>query len=235
MKNLLRLCTAAALLSAPVAVDAQLTLPTNVANTSVVASIGPWAISHSFTGAPGNELVGPFAMTFSLFGSAIEPIVCVDFSNAFANGQSYNANLTLLSSTTADLAIFTRQGQALGGAAGFTRYLQMAWLADRFATSATSEWAGIQGAIWNLESAGTPDAASNPGVQFWLNQLAAADLSTVELSKWAVVTDVTTRNGVGGSQEFLVRANVVPEPSTYVLMLTGFAGLVLVSRRRRAV
>ncbi len=228
---------AAALFVAPGSASAQLFLGAN-SSAPVVASIGPRAITATFNGAPGTVDVGPFSMAFGgIFGSAIQEIVCVDLNNYFDDGQAYTARLTLLSSSDADLAARTRQGLTLGNAvASRLSYVKMAWLADRFASQPTTAWAGIQGAIWNVGTGTTPlGGTTNPDVQFWLDQLSAADLSSVNTSAWAVVTDESVTGAEGGAQEFLVRADVVPEPSTYALMLTGFAGLVLFSRRRRAV
>ncbi len=221
----------ATLLVAPRAAQAQLLFTANVSNTTVTADAGPWAVAQTFVDI-GGEQVGPLRLTFNLFANAVAPVVCVDFNNFYSGGTAYSANLTLLSSTVGDIGTRTRQGQLLGGSVGLSRYLQMAWLSDKFATEATSEWGGIQGAIWNLGSTGTPSASLNPSVQVWLDQLAAADLSMLNLADYVIVTDVRTVEGVSGSQEFLVRANVVPEPSTYALMLTGFAGLAMFARRR---
>jgi hypothetical protein len=228
---------AAALVISPSTSAAQLTVSAN-ANAPVIASIGSRAVFATFNGDPGSTHVGPFSMTFGgIFGSAIQDIVCVDLHNFFFDGQAYTARLTLLSSGDADLISRTRRGLTLGDAASTRQsYLQMAWLADQFASQPTTSWAGIQGAIWHAGTGATPfGGTTNPDVQFWLDQLSSADLSTVNASAWVVVTDDAVTGPNGGAQEFLVRSNVVPEPSTYALMLTGFAGLVMVSRRRRAV
>lgn len=226
----------AALILAPSVTRAQLTL---VANTTapVVANVGTSAINATFNGAPGTAMVGPFSMTFGgIFGSAIQPIFCVDLPNHFTDGQAYDARITLLSSVDLDIASRTRQGLTYGNA--FTSrlvYTKMAWLANLLDSQPTEDWAGIQGAIWHVGTSWTPfGGVTNPNVQFWLDQVYAADLSTVDANAWAIVTDVNVTGPDGGVQEFLVRANVVPEPSTYALMLTGFAGLVVLSRRRRA-
>lgn len=228
---------AAALVVSPSRGAAQLSVSANT-NAAVVASIGASAVFATFNGDPGSTHVGPFEMTFGgIFGSAIEEIVCVDLNNFFFDGQAYTARLTLLSSSDTDLVSRTRRGLTLGDRAS-TRlsYLQMAWLADQFASQPTTSWAGIQGAIWHGGTGATPiGGTTNPDVQFWLDRLNSADPSAVNVSARVVVTDDTVTGPEGGAQEFLVRANVVPEPSTYALMLTGFAGLVFLSRRRRAV
>ncbi len=232
MRKLSAVAFAAALLGAPLTAGAQLLLPVNLTNTRVTATTGNVAFSAFFVGS-GPLTVGPHDGSFDMLSSAIQQVICVDLYHSLRNGQAYFADVTLLASSTSDIASLTRQGQLLGGAAGFSKYLQMAWLAEKFGTQSTSEWAGIQGAIWNLQSTGNPDAASNANVQFWLTQVLQADLSSVDRNSWAVVTNVEVDGGYGGTQEFLVRTNVVPEPATWVLMLTGFAAMVIIARRRR--
>ena len=234
MRNLVVLALGATLLTAPRTAAAQ-TFTSNVTGTQVTANVGSYAVAYNFADA-GSVYVGPYLLTFDMFDSAIKPIVCVDFNNHFQNAAPYLANLTLLSSDDATMASRTRIGQLLGGDESITRYTKMVWLATQFETAPTTQWGGIHGAIWNLQGpSGAPSATLNSDIQFWLDQLADADLSTVNLSGFAVVTDTQTLNGVGGSQEFLVRSNVVPEPSTWLLMATGLLGVMILARRRRVV
>jgi PEP-CTERM motif len=240
MRTFFALTAALAIAAAPTSAAAQLNLPANVSNTPVTARIGTKAISTTYNGAPGfSTKVGPLQMTFGgIFGSAIADMYCVDLNNSFYNGQNYTANITLLSSSNSDIATRTRQGMSYNdnGGSGLYLYLKMAWLADKFSTESQTQWAGIQGAIWHLESRYTPlGGTMNPNVQFWLDQVVHADLMQVNRNGWAVVTDVNVRGPLGGAQEFLVRTNVVPEPSTYALMITGFAGLAAFARRRSRV
>lgn len=233
MRKLFAVAFAAAMFGAPFAAGAQLMLPVNVTNTRVTATTGNVAFSSFFVGS-GPLTVGPHDGSFDMLSSSIQQVICVDLYHSLRNGEAYFADITLLTSSASDIASLTRQGQLLGGTAGFSKYLQMAWLAEKFSTQSTSEWAGIQGAIWNLQSTGNPDAASNANVQFWLTQVMQADLSSVDRNSWAVVTNVEVNGGYGGTQEFLVRTNVVPEPSSWVLMLTGFGAMLVIARRRRA-
>jgi PEP-CTERM motif/Thioester domain len=236
MRKLIALSAAVALYALPTAATAQLTVTGNVSATPVIASVGTTAIAATFNGAPGSTMVGPFQMTFGgIFGSAIHDIVCVDLNNTFYNGQSYSANLTLLSSTDGALTTRTRQGMYYGN--DFTShyvYLKMAWLAEHLYTQPNAEWSGIQGAIWHISTGWNPFGGdTNPNVQHWLDLVYAADLSTVNQNSWAVVTDVNVTGAEGGVQEFLVRTNVVPEPSTYLMLATGLLGVALIARRRR--
>lgn len=233
MRKFIRLTLAATLLSAPGTVVAQ-TFTSNVSATQVAANVGTYSVAYQFADV-GSQQVGPYLLTFDMFDSAVKAIVCVDFNNHFQNAAPYLANLTLLSSDDVTMATRTRVGQLLGGDVGITRYTKMVWLALQFETEPTTQWGGIHGAIWSLQGApGGPAVALNPNIQFWLDQLANADLSTVDLGGFAVVTDTRTLNGLGGSQEFLVRSNVVPEPSAYLLLVTGMVGVMMIGRRRRA-
>jgi PEP-CTERM motif len=241
MRNFLTL-TAAALLAVPQIAGAQATFTSNVANTRVTARIGTEVVNATYNYAPGgvpstfSEQVGAFRVEFNMFGNAVSKAFCVDLFNTLQDASPYNVNVTLLSSSQTTLGNLTRQGQTLGGATAFNNYVKMAWLAGNFATAAQSEWAGIQGAIWNIQT-GTPPSALNAGVATWLGRLASANLGTVNLAGWAIVSDVTMQGGNGGRQELLIpiSVGVVPEPSTYALMATGLIGLVVIARRRRTV
>ncbi len=236
MRNLLLRSAVVALFALPTAASAQLNVTGNVSGTPVTANVGTTAFAGTFNGAPGTGMVGPFQMTFGgIFGSAVHDIVCVDLNNSFYDGQSFSANLTLLSSVGGDLTTRTRQGMYYGNdfSSHFV-YLKMAWLAEHLYAQPTEDWAGIQGAIWHISTGWNPlGGETNPNVQQWLDLVYAADLSTVDQNSWAVVTDVNVTGAEGGVQEFLVRTNVVPEPSTYLMLAAGLLGVAVIARRRR--
>jgi hypothetical protein len=232
--------TAVALMAAPTVASAQLSITSNVANTSVTAFHDPSrtiAVSYNQVGGGTfGQVAGPLRATFNLFGSAItSDVYCVDLLNGLDDGNARLSNITILNSSTTTLGALTRIGQTSGGSAALTTYRKMAWLASQMTVANQANWAGIQGAIWNLES-GLPATSVNSNVATWVNLANTTNLSSFNLAGWAVVTQTTTMNGQAGRQELLVplSVNVVPEPSTYALMATGLIGLVGFARRRRS-
>ncbi len=53
-----------------------------------------------------------------------------------------------------------------------------------------------------------------------------------DFSQWSVFTDKNADGHSYGKQEYLVRVNVVPEPATVILLLSGLVVLFGVGRRR---
>lgn len=236
------LALTAALLTAPAVASAQLSITSNVANVSVTAFHDPTrTISVSYNQVGGGtfgQVAGPLRATFNLFGSAITTdVYCIDLLNGLDDGNARLSNITLLSSTPTTIGSLTRLGQTVGGASAITSYTKIAWLASQLTVANQSQWAGIQGAIWNFQTPGTPSTALNANVATWVNAANAANLTNFNRAGWAIVTQTTTVNGMMGRQELLVplAVNVIPEPSTYALMATGLIGLVGFARRRRAV
>jgi hypothetical protein len=118
-------------------------------------------------------------------------------------------------------------------------------------------WSGIHAAIWSIMTPGFPgsvggindiDLAMAMALPFInLAQDASAGIGSAatafaefDFSEWSVLTDVNADGQTGGKQEFLVRTtvpgvigvNVVPEPATVVLLLSGFLILFGVGRKR---
>jgi hypothetical protein len=107
-------------------------------------------------------------------------------------------------------------------------------------------WSGIHGAIWSIMTAGYPttavttpalaNAMSSPFIGLAATALASGFTGqyAMNFDQWSVLTDVTDP----GVQEYLVQTTVpqvVPEPETYVLLLSGLMLLWAVSRKRRIV
>ena len=103
---------------------------------------------------------------------------------------------------------------------------EAAWLVEQFDTS--TDWAGIHDGIWRIFGTGFTDADSLG----WM-QVAQLNYGTVDPRGWDVIVPVNTDE----AQHFLVR--VVPEPTTFILLVTGAlawlgAAIMKVRRARRA-
>ncbi|MGQ0646163.1 MAG: PEP-CTERM sorting domain-containing protein [Gemmatimonadaceae bacterium] len=169
-------------------------------------------------------LVGPFWGT--LTSDPTKPVIdlyCVDIFNTISLGKNWTANF---SSLAGDLSL-TRHGNSKAA-----QYQQAAFLASMFESDGitTSQWGGIQTAMWNLLNPGQPNGGTNPNVNsseaYWLakasNWYNNAGAENFDFSRWTVVTDVGAagKKVGGGTQEFLT-TGITPEPETWVLMGTG--------------
>ncbi len=170
--------------------------------------------------------VGPF--TGTLLSDPTRPVIdlyCVDVLNQVSWGQTFDVNFTNLTSN--DFSS-TRHGNAKKN-----NYIKAAWLAEKYRGPGiqTSQWGGIQAAIWQLLNPGNPNGGtnvnSNSSEAYWLNQVNswfgnANNVASFDMSKWTVVTAYGAAGRVqgGGPQEFLT-TGVTPEPETWLLMGTG--------------
>ena len=170
--------------------------------------------------------VGPF--TGTVLSDPTRPTInlfCVDILNSIHFGQKWTGAFTSLNSN--DFSA-TRHGIDAK-----TSYQKAAYLASMYRNPGvqTSQWGGIQAAVWNLLNPGNPNGGVNPAANtseaYWLAQADSWYLGggakTFDFSRWSIVTDV---NGAGmvagaGTQEFLTDTVATPEPETWILMGTG--------------
>lgn len=186
----------------------------------------------------GSHLIGPMDAWLQTAPGSAQSVTmfCVDILNQVSIGDSWTGVLTSLADPAASLA--TTRHSAASDPMAMTKYRTAAWLTSQFGLQSTDSWADIQHAIWNVWAPGQYAATAWDAAGA---SAAAAGFAGFDFSGFAVLTDVTgIGQSLGGKQEFIVpgaggggTGSVVPEPSTYLLMATGLAGVGLAAWRRR--
>lgn len=167
--------------------------------------------SNTFAG----NRAGPFEGALS--GSPIT-MVCLSFDRYIQVGQTWNVSINSLDALGVANALYGSQSDAL------LKYQRAAWLYDKILAT-PSEAGAIQGAIWNIFTASTPDtAASNR----WFSMALNANLVGYDFSRFRILTP--DNRGRYGAQEMMT---TVPEPTTMLLLGSGLLGAAASARRRR--
>ncbi|MDH5196843.1 MAG: PEP-CTERM sorting domain-containing protein, partial [Gemmatimonadota bacterium] len=151
-------------------------------------------------------------------------IFCVDYLHHVSVNQTWNATFSNMGGNLSATYGFARWGDATIAA---ERYKVAALLSTKFTMSNKTQWGSIHGAIWNLMSDGTAmqgitTVGGNAASQGKLTDAFAelnADPNAVNASEWMVITDAS-----GSTQEFITR-NVVPEPETIILLVSGLMAI----------
>jgi hypothetical protein len=180
-----------------------------------------------------NNVVGPYTGRFlrnpsSEIGlpTASFSVYCVDFAGIIGDGMVQTASIV-----DGDLTGTRAFGNlGAGTQAGLTQAAYLSSLFYSWASFAPTgftqnqAWSALHAAIWDVSgSRSIGETVSSIEVAQLAMDLKARDFSNFNANGWYVLTPKE------GGQEVLIR---VPEPSTYVMLGTGFLFLFGVTRRR---
>jgi hypothetical protein len=178
------------------------------AKADTVTVDGTYAFASNGYGIP------PYGGTLNGVGG--QSFYCVDFSSTIAAGYSWQVNVTSLTGSNFSLTKLGNQ----------TTYLEMAWLITQMMGSANQlQQAKDQFAIWSFTGGPNPFGSNST--------LVAAALAAVQAGFTGQGWEILTPTGSKG-QEFLIFVGVA-EPAELLMLLVGFAVLLLVARKKRTV
>jgi len=177
------------------------------------------AESVTLVSAGTNTFQGTSAGPYSalLDGSPIT-MICLSFDRTVQVGQTWSVAVNSLDASGVANALYGAQADAL------LKYQRAAWLYDQL-SAAPNEAGSIQGAIWNIFNAGTPDTAAS--IQ-WFSAAMNANLTGYDFSRFRILTP--TDRSAGGPQENMT---TVPEPMTMLLLGSGLLGVAAKVRKHR--
>jgi len=249
----------AALLLAPTALTAQDVLPRPLNSQENLKFLSGGNVVADWW---KSVLIGPYTGAITSGDPTIPQITlyCVDFSHEVSVGHTWTANITSLGAATSDADLSNTRLYAGTGdidTDALVSYQKAAYLASLFSSwgsyvnktysyggtqtygDKASVYSGISAAIWTIMTPGFPGsfgeitntalAAAMAAPFVTMAQSEVGSLSAGFLNQWSIVSDVATP----GTQEFLVRTTVTPEPQTYLLLLSGLIVVFAISRWRR--
>jgi len=190
----------------------------------IVATLSAFAdpVEMRFAGVGGQNQNGEYTYPYFL---TIEngpqfPAICDDFYHESNVGDTWQANLTQLSS--GDLSK-TRFGILV-------QYQEAGYLLMQMRDDDQPEWGNINFAVWKIFNPSVDMGSTHPGTlgpQYWYNLAQTADLSKVDFSTVMIATPLDAQ-GASGDQEFLF---LTPEPGTLILIGSGVITLLSACRR----
>ena len=198
-----------------------------IANTITVTGFGepdPAGVGGFSIGTNNyNNYAGPISLSNSTTSILV---YCIDLYNVlqfpttytYATFNNTNVDNTHLGAVTLDIARITAIAD---------------WGFDKFASGDNVAAAAAQLAIWAVEF-GPPGNPLNPHLA------AGTEMNDFNLALSATVTGYTDGRGISllipndASQVVITQTSAVPEPSTWAMMVLGFAGIGFMAYRRKS-
>jgi len=163
---------------------------------------GGWQVGYPYYGTINN---GP-----------IVDIMCDDWVHGGLPGDTWQANVTNLGTGDLTELRFNLLPNAL------TLYHEAGWLLLQTEVTPQSQWMAINYAVWNIFDPSVP--VPTPYWSYQAQQEAQLGFPGVDFSQVRILTPVNQYDpNPNDPQEFL---QIVPEPGTVMLLLTGLIGAV---------